>query len=194
MEEVIQAKGARLRYEARGWSLQQITEAFQARGFQACFAHLSLASVSKRGRSSKSAASLICTNLHRDLPAIYVLQLRKSAKFARGHATGAARRRRIHSSYGSALCTRTGCGLRPASISIVGGTHPSDPRPRPRADTEVRLVFRRVRLDLSGYLCCCRDSSTHTIIWNSASFPISVMDPIKTRPNGRMIFTPTRPP
>ncbi len=45
------------------------------------FRSLNQPSVSKRGRSSKNAAGLICIESAAALPAIYVLQLRKPAKF-----------------------------------------------------------------------------------------------------------------
>ena len=142
-----QARGSDTQIHGRGWSLHEITRAFQARGFkplslvEATFSREEMLVFEQCGRLDlyHSAATL---------PAIYVLQLRKPASSPRP-------RRVALNTAGSIRLTGARCALgpdavAPATVSIVGETIHSM-QEGPRADERFGS-FSGSSLDLSGFL------------------------------------------
>ena len=127
---------------ARGWSLQQITQAFQDRGFKLVSLNEPTFGVEER-HIFEECGKLASYQSTVDFPAIYALQLRKP--------TSSSRLRTVtQASTGSTLLSGARCALgadtaAPAAVTIVGERiHSMQDAPRGR--------FLGNSLDLSGYL------------------------------------------
>ncbi len=103
-----QARGSDTQIHGRGWSLHEITRAFQTRGFK-------LLSLIEPAFSREEMVDLRTVrqarfvSLRRGSSGNLRTAVAKARKFSSA-TQGGARHRRIDSSYGSTLCARTGCG------------------------------------------------------------------------------------
>jgi cytosine/adenosine deaminase-related metal-dependent hydrolase/ubiquinone/menaquinone biosynthesis C-methylase UbiE len=158
-KRAFKVKGAEMQISARGWDLQQITQAFQARGFKL----VSLAEPAfgpEERQIFEESGKLELYHSTEDLPAIYVLQLRKPASFPR-------LRKVLPQSAGAFVLKQARCAIGPdrtaaASISVVGeriesvqnlsrGQSQAQFDGRYWVDAQTHSVIRS-SVDLSGYL------------------------------------------
>jgi ubiquinone/menaquinone biosynthesis C-methylase UbiE len=142
-----QARGSDTQIHGRGWSLQEITRAFQARGFKPLSFVEPVFSLEER-QIFEQCGRLDLYQSAVTLPAIYVLQLRKPASSPRP-------RKFALTPSGPLRLTGARCALGPdavttASVSIVGETIHSM-QGGPSADGGLGS-FSGVSLDLSGFL------------------------------------------
>ncbi len=131
----------------RGWSLDQIAGAFHARGFL-LISQLEPGFGLEERQIFEQCGRLDLYESARNLPAIYVLQLRKSPSSRRPPTA-------VHDAPGSIRLTGTRCArgpdaASPASVSIVGGTIHLI---QDRSSADRRFgSFSESTLDLSGFL------------------------------------------
>jgi cytosine/adenosine deaminase-related metal-dependent hydrolase/SAM-dependent methyltransferase len=141
------AGGSSSGVQTRGWSLQQITLAFLARGFQLVSLVEPVFSLEER-RIFEQCGRLDLYESAAALPAIYILQLRK-------HPSSTRTKKASQSVTGAIRLTGTRCALgpdaaAPASVSIVGKYLHSI---RDRSPINHRIEDKsESSVDLSGYL------------------------------------------
>jgi cytosine/adenosine deaminase-related metal-dependent hydrolase/ubiquinone/menaquinone biosynthesis C-methylase UbiE len=133
--------------QARGWSLQQITQAFLERGFQLLSLVEPAFSLEER-QIFEQCGRLDLYESAATLPAIYILQLRKPPSSTRV-------KKAAQSVTGEIRLTGTRCALgpdaaAPASVSIVG-KYIHSIRDRPRINHQIDNKLEST-VDLSGYL------------------------------------------
>jgi cytosine/adenosine deaminase-related metal-dependent hydrolase/ubiquinone/menaquinone biosynthesis C-methylase UbiE len=154
-KRAFKVKGAEMQISTRGWDLQQITKAFQARGFKL----VSLAEPAfgpQEKQIFEESGKLELYDSTEGLPAIYVLELRKPASFPR-------LRKMLPQSAGAFVLKQARYANGPdrtaaASISIVGERIESVQNlsqaqfdGRYWVDAQTHSVIRN-SVDLSGYL------------------------------------------
>jgi cytosine/adenosine deaminase-related metal-dependent hydrolase/ubiquinone/menaquinone biosynthesis C-methylase UbiE len=152
-KRTFKVKGAETQIRAKGWDLQQITQAFQARGFKL----VSLAEPAfgpEEGRIFEECGKLELYHSTESLPAIYVLELRKP--------TSAPRLRKVASqSAGSFVLKQARYAIGPdmtaeGSIAVVGERiqsiqNQSKAQSGHWVDERSQSLIEH-SLDLSGYL------------------------------------------
>src|SRR3984885_13416925 len=154
-KRAFKVKGSEFQIKPRGWDLQQITQAFQARGFKL----VSLAEPAfgpQEKQIFEESAKLELYDSTEGLPAIYVLELRKPASFPR-------LRKMLPQSAGAFVLKQARYANGPdrtaaASISVVGERIESVQNlsqaqfdGRYWVDAQTHSVIRN-SVDLSGYL------------------------------------------
>ncbi len=154
-KRAFKVNGAEMQISARGWDLQQITQAFQARGFKL----VSLAEPAfglEERQIFEESGKLELYHSTEALPAIYVLELRKPASFPR-------LRKMLPQSAGAFVLKQARYAIGPdrtatASISVVGERIESVQNlsqaqfdGRYWVDAQSHSVIK-TSVDLSGYL------------------------------------------